>query len=130
LTFGVPFAGPLTAAWRGSAAVNSGGELAGPAVVTFRQAGRRLGMGRLVAIAAAFLLAACGAVPGIPGQLPPPSPPTSALAKWSDFPVNAQPRPIIWFGDIAEEIGEGQFTSNEAKIAWMCHKFVLAKDVE
>ena len=82
------------------------------------------------AIALALMLAGCGAVPGGQGNLPPPSPPTAALAKWTDFPVNANPRPIIWFGGIAEKIGEGQFNSNDAKVAWLCHKFVLASGVQ
>jgi hypothetical protein len=81
------------------------------------------------AIALALMLAACGAVPGGQGNLPAPPPPTAALAKWSTFPVNAKPRPIIWFGDIAEKIGEGQFTSEAGKEAWVCRKFSLADGV-
>jgi hypothetical protein len=73
---------------------------------------------------------ACGAIPGGQGNLAPPSPPTSALARWAGFPVNAKPRPIIWFGGAAEDIGEGQFTTNEAKIAWGCRKFVLASGLQ
>jgi len=83
-------------------------------------------MARAIAVAAAFFVAACGAVPGSQGKLPAPSPPTAALAKWSNFPADARPRPIIWFGDVAEKIGEGQFRTEAAKIAWGCRKFVPA----
>lgn len=77
-----------------------------------------------------LVLAGCGAIPVGQGKLAPPSPPTAALSRWSTFPVTAKPRPIIWFGGAAESIGEGQFTSNEAKIAWLCHKFVMPPGVQ
>jgi hypothetical protein len=82
-------------------------------------------MARGLALAVALMVAACGAIPGGQGNLPVPSPPTAALAKWSDFPVNARPRPIIWFGDVVEEAGPGQFPSEESKLRWVCGKFVL-----
>jgi hypothetical protein len=77
------------------------------------------------AIVLALVVAACGAVPGGHGNLPAPSPPTAALANWSDFPVNTKPRPIIWFGDVIEEVGPGMFPDDKSKLTWVCDKFVL-----
>ena len=86
-------------------------------------------MARALALLAALMVAACGAIPGGQGNLPVPSPPTAALARWSDFPVSAKPRPIIWFGDVVEEAGPGQFPNEEGKLRWVCHKFVLGPGV-
>jgi len=82
-------------------------------------------MARALALAATLMVAACGAIPGAQGALPAPTPPTAALARWSDFPVNAKPRPIIWFGDIVEEAGPSQFPNETSKLRWVCRKFVL-----
>jgi hypothetical protein len=80
---------------------------------------------RALALVAALMVVACAAVPGGNGTLPAPSPPTAALAGWSDFPVNAKPRPIIWFGDVVDEVGPGQFPDEKTKLRWVCAKFVL-----
>jgi len=58
--------------------------------------------------------------------LPQPTPPNEALAKWKDFPANARPRPIISFGDTTEQIQATGFPNDDRKMAWVCHKFVLA----
>src|SRR5437762_8373582 len=78
------------------------------------------------AIFLTLMLAACGAVPGGQGNLPAPSPPTAALARWSDFPAGSNPRPIIAFGDTVDYIPEAGLPDNERKVAWLCNKFVLA----
>ena len=78
----------------------------------------------------ALIVAACGAVPGGQGtNLPLPTPPAGVLARWSDFPATANPRPIIAFGDTVEYIPEAGFPDSDRKIAWMCNKFVLARGV-
>jgi hypothetical protein len=82
------------------------------------------------AIFLALVVAACGAIGGGQPSLQPPPAPTEALAHWSDFPVHLKPRPIIWFGDVVETVGEGQFGSEAAKEAWICRKFVLARGIE
>src|SRR6185312_1598124 len=81
------------------------------------------------AVVLAFVVAACGAFPGGQGNLPAPSPPTAALAKWKDFPANAKPRPIIAFADTVEHIPDAGFPDDNRKVAWMCNKFVLAPGV-
>jgi hypothetical protein len=82
-------------------------------------------------LAALLLVAACGAVPGQgSSQLPPPSPPNAALAKWVNFPANARPRPIIIFNRTVEYIGPAGFTSEpDRKRDWGCNKFVFAPGV-
>jgi hypothetical protein len=71
-----------------------------------------------------LLVAACGATAGTSSNHPLPSPPTTALASWNDFPADHHPRPILLLGDY--QPGQG-FDSNDAKIAgFICHKFSLA----
>ena len=82
-----------------------------------------------VAAAALMLASACGAIPRGGASLPPPGPPTAALAKWSTFPANAKPRPLIAFGDTVEYIPEAGFPDSDRKVAWMCNKLVLASGV-
>ena len=81
---------------------------------------------------AMLLVTGCGALTGQSSStpLPLPSPPTAALAKWSSFPADANPRPAILFGDVVEQIGSGQFPDNDSKLTWVCNKFVLASDVQ
>jgi len=83
-------------------------------------------------ILATLLITACGAVAGQSAStpLPLPSPPTAALARWNDFPANANPRPTILFGAFVEHIGPGQFPDNDSKLTWLCNKFVLASGVQ
>jgi hypothetical protein len=71
--------------------------------------------------AAVLLLTACGAMFG-PGSAYP-SPPTEALARWSDFPASQKPRPIILFWDFRPRAG---YSSSDAKIAGFCNKFTVA----
>src|SRR5260370_22451751 len=81
------------------------------------------------AFALAFVfVTACGAAGGRgSAPLPPPSPPTAALAKWKDFPANAHPRPIIIFNRSLDHFGPSGFSSEpDRKIVWFCNKFVLA----
>jgi hypothetical protein len=82
-------------------------------------------------LAALVLVAACGAVGGQGStQLPPPSPPSAALAKWANFPANAQPRPIIIFNRTIEHIGPAGFTSEpDRKRDWGCNKFAFSPGV-
>ncbi|SRR5712692_10233035 len=81
------------------------------------------------AVAALIFVTACGATGGQGSTpLPPPTPPTAALAPWKDFPANGNPRPIIWFGDVYEHVNG--FSTNEGKINWICGKFVLGPGVE
>lgn len=84
-----------------------------------------------VALIALVLVTACGGVAGQDSTpLPPPSPPTAALAAWKDFPANANPRPLIVFGRSADHIGPAGFSSEpDRKIAWGCNKFVFASGV-
>lgn len=80
-------------------------------------------------IVALIFVTACGATSGQDSTpLPPPSPPTAALAAWKDFPANSNPRPIIWFGDVYEHVSG--FSTNEGKINWLCGMFVLGQGVE
>jgi hypothetical protein len=70
----------------------------------------------------AILLVACGAVNGN-GAIPTPtplSPPTGALAGWASFPADRSPRPVVL---IINASSPGGFTSGDAKIAALCHKF-------
>ncbi len=78
------------------------------------------------ALAIAFLVAGGGAAVPSQGGLPQPSPPNDALAKWKDFPATATPRPIISFGDTVDEIQANGFPPGDSKMAWVCHRFVLA----
>jgi hypothetical protein len=85
----------------------------------------------LAASAAAAVLgsaAACGAAP-IGSALPVPSPPAEALKPWASFPANADPRPLIVFGDTIEHTPGVGFPDSERKIAWLCDKIVLAGTV-
>jgi hypothetical protein len=75
-----------------------------------------------------LVLVACGSA-STPSALPNPTPPTTALAKWRDFPAQANPRPIIAFGDTVEYIPAAGFPDNGRKVAWLCNKFVLAPGV-
>ena len=86
----------------------------------------------LGSILAVLMITACGAVPGQSSSspLPLPSPPTAALVRWKDFPVSANPRPTILFGNVVEQVGPGQFPDNDSKLTWLCNKFVLASDVQ
>ena len=71
---------------------------------------------------AAVLLVACGSVNGS-GAIPTPtpiSPPTGALAAWASFPAGHTPRPVVL---IVNASPQGGFTSNDGKIAAICHKF-------
>lgn len=79
-----------------------------------------------LALFVGLLVAACGAAAPSQGNLPLPTPPTQALAKWKDFPANASPRPIISFGDTTDQIQATGFSNGDRKMAWVCHKFVLA----
>src|SRR5438874_13490552 len=82
-------------------------------------------------VLALIFVTACGAAVGQGSPpLPPPSPPTTALAAWKDFPANANPRPIITFGVTTEHIQPSGFPTSDRKIAWLCNKFVLASDVQ
>jgi hypothetical protein len=75
-------------------------------------------------VLALVFVVACGAAPGQgSGPLAPPSPPIAALAAWRDFPVHANPRPIVWFS--LPNLIRG-FPNNDRKIAWACNKLVLA----
>jgi hypothetical protein len=76
-----------------------------------------------------LVITSCGATQDS-SPLAPPSPPTAALAQWSDFPANANPRPIVAFSDVVEQIGPGEFPDNDSKLTWICNKFVLAGDVQ
>ena len=80
-------------------------------------------------ILAMLLVSACGAVPG-QTDLSLPTPPTAALARWTDFPANANPRPVILFNPIAEQVGGNKFPDNDSKLAWLCNKFVLASGLD
>lgn len=78
---------------------------------------------------AVLVLSACASVPN-QGSPPVPSPPSSALAKWSDFPASANPRPIILFGDAVEHIQPSGFSADPPrKLAWTCNKLALGTDV-
>jgi hypothetical protein len=72
---------------------------------------------------ALLFVVACGATGGQASTpLPLPSPPTAALAAWKTFPVNANPRPILWLG------GPNLITAfpdGDSKIAGICNKLVL-----
>jgi len=72
-----------------------------------------------------LLVVACGAS-GQPGQAPPlqANPPAAGLAAWKDFPVNANPRPIVWLGG---PNGGSAFPNDESKIAGLCDKLVLQR---
>jgi hypothetical protein len=75
------------------------------------------------AFAAAYLLLfiGCGTLEGPrTGTV---SPPTDALARWSDFPADQVPRPIVLLGYFPP--GQG-FDTGDAKIAYLCGKFALA----
>src|SRR5438270_13865743 len=76
-----------------------------------------------------LLVSACGTAAGSTA-LAPPSPPTAALAAWKSFPANANPRPIISFGETTDHIQASGFPTGDRKIAWLCNKFVLASDVK
>lgn len=66
------------------------------------------------------LLVACGSVNGN-GAIPTPiSPPTGALAGWASFPADRSPRPVVL---IINASPPGGFSSGDAKIAALCHKF-------
>jgi len=70
-----------------------------------------------------WLAVACGATGGAQAPLTLPSPPTAALAAWTDFPVSANPRPIVWLGGpdlIAAYPGEAT-----SKMAGICLKLVV-----
>lgn len=71
---------------------------------------------------ALLVLAACGAAQGA-AALQPPTPPTSALAAWKDFPAHAKPRPIVWFS--VPNLMKG-FPNDDRKIVWICNKMALA----
>ncbi len=82
-------------------------------------------------VLALVFVTACGAAAG-PGtsSLPPPSPPTAALAAWRDFPANANPRRIIIFNRSLDHFGPSGFSSEpDRKIVWVCNKFVLAGSI-
>ena len=77
----------------------------------------------LIAVVAVVLVA-CGAANGN-GAIPTPtpiSPPTDALAGWARFPADHSPRPVVL---IINASSPGGFTSDNAKIAALCHKFTL-----
>ncbi len=81
------------------------------------------------AVLALLLVTACGSAPN-QGSPAPPTPPTAALAKWSDFPADAHRRPIILFGDRVEQIQPSGFSADPPrKIAWTCNKLALGTDV-
>jgi hypothetical protein len=82
-------------------------------------------------LVALMLLTACESGTAQPlASLSPPSPPTAALAAWSDFPANANPRPIIVFDRTLEHIGPAGFSSApDRKLDWGCNKFVLAPGI-
>lgn len=80
-------------------------------------------------VLALLVLTVCGTAQGS-SPLVPPSPPTAALAAWKDFPANANPRPIISFGDTVEHIQPAGFPDGERKIAWLCNKFELASEIQ
>lgn len=72
---------------------------------------------------ALLFVVACGASGGQASTpLPLPSPPTAALAAWRDFPVNANPRPILWLGGPNLVTA---FPGNDSKIAGICNKLIL-----
>ena len=88
-----------------------------------------LDMGRLVAwCLSLFVVVACGSVGEGSTPLLPPAPPTAALVAWNDFPVHANPRPIIWFGDSYEHING--FADGSGKINWLCGHFVIGTGVQ
>jgi hypothetical protein len=66
-----------------------------------------------------LVVGACGSSPGIP-LVPVISPPTDALIAWQAFPADRVPRPIVLLDELPRSPG---FTSNDAKIATMCHRF-------
>src|SRR6266850_789862 len=77
---------------------------------------------RALAALAAALLVACGAVGGT-GAMPTPTPiapPTGALGAWASFPADHSPRPVVL---ISNASSPGGFSSDDAKIAALCHKF-------
>jgi hypothetical protein len=83
----------------------------------------------LASLVALIVVTACGALGGRgSGPLAPPSPPTAALQAWKDFPAHANPRPIIWFGGVAEHVSG--FADSNSKNNWICGKFVLGKSVQ
>lgn len=78
-------------------------------------------MARALGLIAALVLAGCGSLNGpTTGKV---SPPTDALARWSDFPADQVPRPIVLLG--TEAPGQA-YDTNDAKIAGLCGKFALS----
>ena len=83
-------------------------------------------------LVALVVLTSCGGMGAAeaPPSLPPPNPPTAALAGWNDFPANARPRPIIVFDRTVEYIGPSGFTAEpDRKLDWGCNKFVFGTGV-
>jgi hypothetical protein len=76
-------------------------------------------------IAAALLLAACGAAPQ--ADTSPPTPPAERLAAWKDFPAGAEPRPIVWFWMDNPGLG---YAENDSKVAAVCARYQLASGVQ
>lgn len=77
---------------------------------------------RALATAAALIgLVACGGTGT--GIAPNPTPPTNALAAWSNFPADRNPRPILLLERPPLYTG---FTSGDGKIAAYCNKYRLA----
>ena len=71
---------------------------------------------------AAFALVACGQVGGNAAVPTPIGPPTGALVKWTSFPADQKPRPIVWLQNSSPADGYG---TGEAKMAAYCNKYVV-----
>ena len=85
-------------------------------------------LGRLRAFPLALLLVvACGASGGLGQSTPSISPPAAVLNAWKDFPVYANPRPILWLDG---PNGVSAFPNDESKIAGLCDKLVLQRDLQ
>ena len=80
------------------------------------------------AVLAVVMATACDPSGQSSTPLPPPSPPTAALAAWKGFPASATQRPIIWFGEHYEHVNG--FSTNDGKIAWLCGRFVLGPGIQ
>ncbi|MEP6752096.1 MAG: hypothetical protein ABI959_05060 [Candidatus Dormiibacterota bacterium] len=76
----------------------------------------------LTVAVAAFALIACGQGGGGAAVPTPISPPTGALVKWTSFPADQKPRPIVWLQNSSPADGYG---TGEAKMAAYCNKYVV-----